>query len=143
MLLRKINQVIRCDPPSLLKVTLQATAVYMFSIIVFIIHYLLGRAASKAFEAKEQYRFWRANVILGCLVSYAFPILFFCYVLVTIKCRGYMPSVTGRTKQLVRTLFYIAGFFLLLKNIQNTASSKMIFFLNIYSNSRYGTSSGL
>jgi hypothetical protein len=94
---------VRCDPPSLLKVTWQATAVYMFSIIVFISHYYIGRAARKELEVTFEDYLWfvRANLIWTSVVIYVFPIVFFGYVWITIKCRGYMPSATGNMKELV------------------------------------------
>merc|ERR1712161_55332 len=44
LLLRNNNQLITHNPPSLLRVSSQAMSVYLFSIIVFIIHYFVGRA---------------------------------------------------------------------------------------------------
>ena len=103
ILLRNCHQGIRIDPPSLLKVTLQAMAVYMFSITVYIIHYFIGRAATEAihfFLGKFDYH--DVNLIWSIFVTYLLPVAFFLYVWITIKCRGYMPSVTGRMKELVR-----------------------------------------
>jgi hypothetical protein len=108
ILLRNIHLVIRCDPPSFLKVTLQATAVYLFSITVYFIHYFIGRAANQAYDEFMYDRYlWLtyANLTWSLLVTYVFPILFFVYVWITIKCRGYMPSLTGRMKELVRISF--------------------------------------
>jgi hypothetical protein len=99
ILLRNIHLVIRCDPPSFLKVTLQATAVYLFSITVYFIHYFIGRVG------RYNPKFNPANFTWSLLVTYVFPILFFGYVWITIKCRGYMPSLTGRMKELVRISF--------------------------------------
>jgi len=99
ILLRNIHLVIRCDPPSFLKVTLQATAVYLFSITVYFIHYFIGRVGRN----NPEFNF--ANFTWSLLVTYVFPILFFGYVWITIKCRGYMPSLTGRMKELVRISF--------------------------------------
>jgi hypothetical protein len=93
ILLRSCHQVIRCDPPSLLRVTLQATAVYMFSIIVFFIHFFFIGRAGYLYEA--------ANFISSMIVTFLLPILFFLNVWITIMCRGYMKSVTGRMRQLV------------------------------------------
>jgi hypothetical protein len=95
ILLRNSNQAIRYSPPSLLKVTLQSLAVYLFSFVICISDYFI-----KA-EHNASYLSYSSIVVIG-LVTYVFPILFFSYVLITIKCRGYIPSVTGRMKQLVR-----------------------------------------
>jgi hypothetical protein len=133
ILLRNIHQVIRCDPPSLLKVTLQATCVYLFSIFVFTIHCVVGGY------------YYAVNIAWSIMVAFLFPILFFVYVLITIKCHGYMSSVTGRMKELVSILFYPATYFSLPK--YNTLNDhdlvSCFFFLNIYLISRYGTSSVL
>jgi hypothetical protein len=112
LILLRGHNAIRCDPPSLLRVTLQATAVYLFSIIVFIIHYFITRAIFKAY-AFEGNRLRTADLCWSLLVSYIFPISFFVYVWITIKCRGYMPSATGRMDKLVRIPFYTARYFLL------------------------------
>ena len=103
ILLRNCHNAIRCDPPSLLKVTLQAISVYVFSIIVFIFHYFIGRAATKAEIQDDGYssRLLLVNLIWSLLVTYVFPILFFGHVWITVKCLGYMPSATGPMKQLV------------------------------------------
>jgi hypothetical protein len=85
-------------------VNLQATAVYLFSIIVCVIHYSIGRAATKASMQDDDYNYNRltdANITWSVVVAYFLPILFFVYVCITIKCRGYMPSATGSMKQLV------------------------------------------
>jgi energy-converting hydrogenase Eha subunit F len=86
-------------------VTLQATAVYLFSIIVFCKDYflgifILGRAGGD-YEGLIY-----ATGALDFVVSYLFPIIFCIYVWITIKCRGYLPSATGRMKELVRIYFY-------------------------------------
>jgi hypothetical protein len=116
ILLRNSNQAIRYNPPSLPKVTLQSSAVYMFSIITFISVYFI-----KA-ESNAPYLTYSSIVVIG-LVRYVFPILFFGYMLITIKCRGYIPSVTGRMKQLVgiSLLFFYLSFFLLLSCVQHSA----------------------
>jgi len=104
VLLRNNNQVITHNPPSLLRVTLQAMSVYLFSIIVFIIHYFIGREVIKADMDDDTNKCWRlakANLIWSILVTYVCPIGFFIYIWITIKCRNYMPSVTESTKQLV------------------------------------------
>jgi hypothetical protein len=71
-------------------VTLQATAVYVLSIIVFMIHYFVGRNGNRV-----------ANLMWSVVVTYVFPNVCFGYVWITIYCRGYIPSVTGMMKQLV------------------------------------------
>jgi hypothetical protein len=81
-------------------VTLQAMAVYLFSIIAFIIQYFIGRAESH--QGINRGLLQAAYLIWSLLVTYLFPIVFLVYVGITIKCRGYMSSVTGRMKELVR-----------------------------------------
>ena len=116
ILLRNSHNAIRCGPPSISKVTLQATAVYLFSIMVFIIYYSIRRAATKAkMQDEDKYlRLITVNLVWSLLVTYVFPILFFVYVWITIKCRGYVPSVTGRMKELVRISFYTGTYYFLL-----------------------------
>ena len=95
VLLRNNNQVITHNPPSLLRVTLQAMSVYLFSIVVFIIHYFIGREVIKG-DIDDA-----ANFIWSVTVTYLCPTGYFFYIWITIKCRNYMPSVTESTKQLV------------------------------------------
>ena len=95
LLLRNNNQVVTHNPPSLLKVTLQAVGVYLFSIIVFLIHFFVGQAGYSGI-----------NLFLSVFLTYVFPIGFFFYIWITIKCRNYLPSVTESTKQLVRILLF-------------------------------------
>jgi len=115
---------------------MQATAVYLFSITVSIIHYFIGREASKELgkwrkdfipSASDKYEMLKnANLIWSGVVTYAFPIIFFGYVWITIKKRGYMPSATGSMKELVRICVHI--FFS--SKIQKT-NAMISFLLNI------------
>ena len=61
--------------------------------------------AHKAFEQGNFKRYFYLvdkTLYWSLVVTYIFPIMFFCYVWITIWCRGYMPSDTGMMKQLVR-----------------------------------------
>jgi hypothetical protein len=105
ILLRNSYNATRCDPPSLVKVSLQAAFVYLFAILVFIIHYVIGRTSRKSLEQSDGDRFHyltNVNLYWSLVVTYMFPLIFFSYVWVTIWFRGYMPSATGKMKQLVR-----------------------------------------
>jgi hypothetical protein len=114
ILLRNCHQAIQCDPPGLLKVTLQASAVYMFSMIVFTVHFFTGIAATRSEnEDDDDYNSYKlnfANLIWSLLVTYAFPILFLIYVWISIKCRGYMQSATGRMQELVIRSYFTFTF---------------------------------
>lgn len=90
VLLRNNDQLVTYNPPSLLKVTLQAVGVYSFSIMIFIIHYYIGKSS------KDE-----VNLGWSIVISYVFPIGFFFYIWIIIKYRGYLPTVTESTKQLV------------------------------------------
>jgi hypothetical protein len=114
ILLRNFYNAARCDPPSLVKVSLQAAFVYLFAILVFIIHYVIGRTSNKSLEQGDGDRFNYLNNVNFCwslTVTYFFPIIFFSYVWITIWCRGYMPSATGKMKQLVRHCWFIRNVF--------------------------------
>jgi len=123
VLLRNSNQLITHKPPSLSRVTLQTVGVYSFSIIVFIIHYFIERKAIERYKKFvniddendiKYYRLSNANMGWSILITYVFPIVFFFYIWITIKCRGYMPSVTESTKQLVWFFFRIVFVFCLI-----------------------------
>ena len=115
LLLRHSDHFVTHTPPSLSRVTLQAVGVYSFSVIVFFIHYFVGRQSFKAKmqsyltssdndlnnDLKKQARLSLANLGWSLFVTYAFPIGCFFYIWMTIKCNGFMPSVTEKTKQLV------------------------------------------
>ena len=108
ILLRNSYNITRCDPPSLVKVTLQAVSVYSVAILVFMIYYAIGRKQYKLwYQGDFDTYFYLRNVNLywSLVVTYIFPIIFFGYVWITIWFCGYMPSATGRMKELVRELF--------------------------------------
>ena len=122
VLLQNSNQFMTHNPPSLSRVTLQAMAVYLLSITVFIMYYFIGK---KVIEEEQRYnetysdtdirnnykRLALSNLVWSLLVTYAFPIGIFFSVWVIIIYRGYMPSVTAKTKQLVRMLLLCISFF--------------------------------
>ena len=70
-----------------------------FQLLFFLIHFFTGRSD---IDDPMYVNLWRSVV-----ATYLFPIGFFFYILITSKCRGYMPSVTESTKQLVRILFFL------------------------------------
>jgi len=102
ILLRNSRQVQRHNPPSILKVTLQAAAVYCFSIISFIVDFSIGSAASKAYNEYDYEKFnnmdeiaeiWFSVFPLICIL----PIGFLGCVCIMIWWRGYMPSMNGNS----------------------------------------------
>ena len=105
ILVRNSFNATQCDPPSLWKVTMQSVLVYVFGILVFTIHYFIGHAQLLSFEKGHFERsifLNNLNFYWSLVVTYIFPVLFFSYVWITVWYRGYMPSATGRMKQLVR-----------------------------------------
>ena len=108
ILLRNSYNATRCDPPSLVKVTLQAASVYSVAILVFIIYCVIGRKQQTSYYQgdSDRYQYYKnVNLYWSLVVTYIFPIIFFGYVWITIWFCGYMPSATGRMKELVRELF--------------------------------------
>ena len=77
----------------------------MFSIVVFAINITLDKVAIE--QKYIEYDFGKGDqislLILICniLVTYIIPIGFFFYVWIIIKIRNYLPSVSGREKELV------------------------------------------
>jgi hypothetical protein len=98
VLLRNSHQARRSDPPSLLKVTMQAAALYVFAILVTVIIYFISIASLKDYYKGD---FDRSNYILESagnlflLVSLILPLVFVCSVCIISWCRGYMPSMNG------------------------------------------------
>ena len=78
---------------------------YVFSIVVFALNITLDEVASE--QKYIEYDFGKGDqislLILICniLVTYIIPIGFFFYVWIIIKIRNYLPSVSGREKELV------------------------------------------
>ncbi|OEU12063.1 hypothetical protein FRACYDRAFT_244269 [Fragilariopsis cylindrus CCMP1102] len=102
--LRNSYNTIRCDPPSLFKVTFQTALVYLFAIVVLIIHYVIGIEKQKRFEQGNFDRHEYLNKVdlyWSLVTTYIFPIVFFGYVWITISCCGYMSSATGEMKQVL------------------------------------------
>jgi hypothetical protein len=107
ILLQNSYNATRCGPPSLVKVSLQAASVYSIAIFVFIIHYVIGRIQKKSYDQGNIERHFylnKLNLYWSLVVTYTFPIIFFGYVWITIWYNGYMPSATGKMKQLVRNI---------------------------------------
>ena len=95
----------RHKPPSLRNVTLKAMVVYMFSIVVFAINMILEHVADEqkyiAYDFGKGDRISFAVLICNILVTYVIPIGFFFYISIIIKIRNYLPSISGREKELV------------------------------------------
>ena len=110
LLLKNNNRVVRHQPPSLLKVTSQASAVYIFSIVVFTVTFIMAKAALKQMVDTNEFivgkKIFLALRITLNLVTYALPIGFFVSIWIIIQVRGYLPSLTGREKELVRYFFF-------------------------------------
>ena len=105
ILLRNNKQAVRHKPPSLRSVTLKAMVVYIFSIVVFAINkYLETEAMTQkliAFEYRKSDQISLSILICNILVTYIVPIGVFFYVWISIKVRNFLPSVSGREKELV------------------------------------------
>ena len=105
ILLRNNKQVVRHKPPSLRNVTLKAMVVYMFSIVVFAINMTLEHVADE--QKYIEYDFGKgiqaslSILLCNILVTYVIPIGFFFYVSIIIKIRNYLPSISGRERELV------------------------------------------
>ena len=99
----------RHKPPSLRNVTLKALVVYIFSIVVFAINLILQKVVidQKYIESDYKTSEQISHLILVCniLVTYTIPIGSFFYFWIMIKVRNYMPSVSGREKELVSIFF--------------------------------------
>ena len=111
ILLRNSYNTTRCDPPSLVKVTLQAASVYSVAILAFTIYYFIGRKQQKLFYQGDfdTYLYLKnVNLYWSLVVADIFPLIFFGYVWITIWLCGYMPSATGRMKELVRELLCLS-----------------------------------
>ena len=111
ILLRNSYNITHCDPPSLVKVTLQAASVYSIAILAFIIYYFIGRKQQKSFYQgdADRYEYYKnVNLYWSLVVADIFPLIFFGYVWITIWFCGYMPSATGRMKELVRELLCLS-----------------------------------
>ena len=64
VVLRNNSQLVTHNPPSLLKVTLQAMGVYLFSIIVFVIHFFIESEEIETYDDdyNKYMRFKLANL---------------------------------------------------------------------------------
>ena len=105
LLLRNSHNAKKCDPPSLRRVTLQAIAVYIFSVCVGVIHYTITQVVlEKAWDNGNRLkwrRFRRINLVWAVMVSLVCPVVFLACVTAIIWYRKYMPSATGRMRELV------------------------------------------
>lgn len=107
---------LRHKPPSLCSVTLKAMVVYLFSIVVFAINNYLEKMAMTQkyieFEDRKSDQISLSILICNILVTYIVPIGFFFYVWIIVKVRNFLPSVSGREKELVSivsSLFKVFG----------------------------------
>jgi len=104
VLLRNCHQVRSTNPPSILKVTLQAVAVYFIAIMVFIAHYYISSAADKSYRKRDYDTFdqlLNVNQYWSMAVTYLLPIGFVGCVCIIIWWRGFVPSASGRLKEVV------------------------------------------
>jgi len=111
-LLRNSNNIVRSRPPSLIKVTLQSMTVYFFSVCIFIAIFYTHKIQREDWETgiiDEYDYFFKVNLSWSMIVCFTLPIIFFCYVWITIWYRGYiqLSSVTGAMKELVWYFFRI------------------------------------
>lgn len=134
-LVRNAHQVGTSDQPKIFKVTLQALAVYFFSVIVFIIHFCISSAGSKAFDDMDDTsvqmnnRLQTAKKNWSLVVTYILPIGFLSYVCIAIGINsGDMPAASGRNKELawyffrllvVSYLLWLPGMYFLIVGTSN------------------------
>ena len=106
VLLRNNERIVRHKPPTFQRVSLQAVGVYLFSIVIFCINYFVsykiyGCLLQAECTEQKQHRLTNGNLFWNIVVTYILPISFFFLVWITIKCRNYLPSITGKWKELV------------------------------------------
>ena len=104
VLLRNNDRIVRHKPPTFQRVSLQAVGVYLFSVIIFCINYFVSyKVWGCPFQAEctDQQRLINGNLSWNIVVTYILPISFFFLVWITIKCRNYLPSITGKQKEVV------------------------------------------
>ena len=107
VLLRNNARIVRHKPPTFQRVSLQAVGVYLFSVIIFCINYFVSykvyecRWRRDECTAQQQNRLKEANLWWNIVVTYILPIGFFFLVWITIKYRNYLPSITGKWRELV------------------------------------------
>ena len=108
VLLRNNERIVRHKPPTFQRVSLQAVGVYLFSVIIFCINYFISYkvyeciylSRAECTDRKTNnltYAFLWWNIV----VTYILPISFFFLVWIIIKCRNYLPSITGKWKEVV------------------------------------------
>ena len=105
LLLKSIGQVRRHKPPSLMKVTIHAAGVLIFSIVIFCTFFFLGqKSISELNELNNDEGLMMNNIqmIISITVTYTIPVVSFFSILIMTKVRNYMPSLSGREKELVR-----------------------------------------
>ena len=99
----------RHKSPSLRYVTLKAMVVYIFSIVVFAINLVLEKLVIEKkyiqYDSKTSDQIGLLILLCNILVTYTIPIGSFFYFWIMIKVRNYMPSVSGREKELVSIFF--------------------------------------
>jgi len=109
ILLQRTKDTIRYKPPSLTKVTIQAAVVYIFSIIVFTIHYVIKEKQTYFYTNDNTAMFKRleiVNLTLTVSISYMFPILFSAYICITIWFHKLLP-VGGKMRELALYFFRV------------------------------------
>ena len=111
-LLKNSNNIAKSRPPSLIKVTIQATVVYLFSIVVGVAVHYTTKAQDETLFMDDIDRYNKLKIINMSwimVVSCALPIMFFSYVWITIWYQGYvkLSSVTKGMKELVCSFLFI------------------------------------
>ena len=108
VLLRNNHQVVRHKPPSFRRVSISAGSAYFLSIIVFCTKYFATKARVEAIifrgDFTKRHNIYVADTTFSLLVCYIFPIGCFFLIWGTIIYRKYIPSITGRLKELVCVL---------------------------------------
>ena len=84
--------------------------VYIFSIAVFAIDLVLQKLVIEKkyiqYDSKTSDQIGLLILLCNILVTYTIPIGSFFYFWIMIKVRNYMPSVSGREKELVSVLYF-------------------------------------
>jgi hypothetical protein len=91
--------------------------VYAFSVVIFLIHYFIGRALRYAIveehNKEKMDTLSTINLVWSLIITYVTPIGFVLYICITIFYKVYMPSASGRLKELVWYFFRIVLVFCL------------------------------
>ena len=127
VLLRNNHQVIRHKPQSFRRISISAGCVYLLSIVVFCADYFgFSGAQVEAHlsgDFTKKHNLFVAYLLFTILVSFIVPIGCFFLIWGTIIYRKYIPSITGRLKEVVRTSRQLFNDFLSKKEHLSTQSN--------------------